>query len=228
MSTIAETKWTLNDALRLTAEARGRGAQPRVHPNGFIQLDLAAPEAEGWHEGKQKGHSGAGLRLHVWNPPDTELPHQDTVNEVHDHVFDMRSTVVRGVLVQQLYEFVVCGINVETWVPLPRDHEIYKAVYDKKSSSRLEPTGIEGHLRGMVSYPISADMRHPSYMQAAFTLHDSLAHGCVVTVMEKLRIHDGTPTVVCPIGQPPDNDFDRATAAPQELLWSAIDKALEA
>src|SRR5687768_2884644 len=82
------------------------GGNPRVHPNGFIQLDLEdVPES--WHASHKQGHSGAARRMHIWNPPGVELPHQQTVNEIHDHVFDMKSNVVRGVLVQRLYEFKV-------------------------------------------------------------------------------------------------------------------------
>jgi hypothetical protein len=218
---------TIDDARELTDAARERGAQPRVHPNGFIQLDLKPPADERWHEGKQAGHSGADLRLHVWNPPDVELPYQDTVNEIHDHVFDMFSTVVRGQLVQSLYEFIIGGIDPATWVPYPLGHELYRAVYDKTSSSRLEPLGVRGHLKRVVAYPITAEMRHPEYTQRAFTLHDSDAGSeTVVTLMQKQQVHEGIPTVVCPLGSPPDNDFDRATAAPQDLLWDAIDRSL--
>lgn len=219
--------YTIDDAHELVTKAWERGAQPRVHPNGFIQLDLEKPDSERWHEGKQAGHSGADLRLHVWNPPGIELPHQDTINEIHDHVFDMRSTVVRGVLTQCLYEFVIGGIDQVTWEPYPLDHEIYRAVYDKNSSSRLEPLGVRGHLRKIVSFPVAADMPHPSYSQSAFTLHDSdPGSETVVTLMRKEAVHEGIPTVICPVGSPPDNDFDRATAAPQDLLWEAIHKSL--
>lgn len=231
--TILSQPRLLDQARELVAVARERGAQPRIHPNGFLQLDLKPPESESWHEGKQAGHSGADLRLHIWNPPDHELPHQDTVNEVHDHVFDMRSTVVRGRLTQRLYEFVVGGTRMvgpggsEAHV---RSHEIYRAVYDKTSSSRLEPLGVQGVLRHLTDRLVIAG---EGYTQPAFTLHDSLPNdhghinsGLVVTLMEKVAVREGIPTVVCPIGQPPDNDFDRATAAPQDYLWSAIEASL--
>lgn len=233
---------TLDDAVFLTAAARRRGAQPRVHPNGFIQLDLEAPADERWHEGKQAGHSGADLRLHVWNPPGVDLPHQDTVNEIHDHVFDMRSTVVRGELTQRLYEFVIGGVELppqgqglpagEGPPALEQTHEIYRAVYDKTSSSRLESLGVRGYLRNVADQWVRTGQ---SYTQPAFTLHDSQPGSvflgtrsvpCVVTLMQKTAVHDGIPTVVCPLGQSPDNDFDRATAAPQELLWEAINASL--
>lgn len=207
----------------LVAQAKARGAQPRVHPNGFIQLDLETPTDERWHEGKQVGHSGADLRLHVWNPRDHTLPHQDTVNEIHDHVFDMDSTVVRGTLIQRVYEFVVGALSSQTERAQPTS-ELYRAVYDKQSSSRLESLGITGILHKVVEFPVHAGQ---SYTQPAFTLHDTVeGDQLVVTLMRKVAIHEGIPVVVCPIGSPPDNDFDRATAAPQDYLWSAIEASL--
>lgn len=220
----------LEEARELTAVAYNRGAKPRVHPNGFIQLDLKTPESEEWHEGKQAGHSGADLRLHIWNPPGVELPHQDTVNEIHDHVFDMRSTVVKGMLIQRLYEFA--PFQEEPFQPpadVPRikpepTHELYRAVYDKNSSSRLEPTGERGTLREIQQFPVHAG---ENYTQPAFTLHDTDAGtGLLVTLMEKTAVREGIPKVICPIGTSPDNDFDRATAAPQDILWEAIRRAL--
>src|SRR4051812_48292134 len=86
---------------RLQAED---GGNIRVHPNGFIQVDLRPVEGN-WHDSHQKGHSGATLRLHVWNPPGHKLPRQETVNEVHTHVFDMNSCIVRGTMEQHIYSF---------------------------------------------------------------------------------------------------------------------------
>lgn len=213
---------TLIDVRDEVAEARASGAQPRVHPNGFIQLDLLVePGEESWADSKKQGHSGGSRRLHIWNPPGIELPHQDTDNEIHDHVFDMQSTVVRGRLMQSLYEFRPQSPD-EMAMPT---HETYRAVYDKKSSSRLEPTGEQGWLDWVQWFFVSEGM---SYWQDAFTLHDTRPDGLVVTVMEKVHVHEGNPTIVCEIGHPPDNDFDRASAAPHELLWEAIERSVAA
>lgn len=220
----------LQDVQALAHEARLAGNMPRVHPNGFIQLDLEP--TEGWD--KHAGHSGANRRLHIWNPPGIVLPHQDTVNEVHDHIFDMESTVIVGALEQRLYEFVIGGSTA--WpslsrhgalgksVPLDHTHELFRAIYDQRSSSRLESVGVTGHLRCVLSTPVRAVQ---SYTQPAFTLHDTeTPEGLCVTIMTKRAVHEGGPTVICPLGQSPDNDFDRLTAAPQELLWDAINRSL--
>jgi hypothetical protein len=195
------------------------GGNPRIHPNGFIQLDLD-PVADSWHDSHQKGHSGAKRRLHIWNPPGIELPHQGTVNEVHDHVFDMHSNVIKGTLWQCLYIFDLEG-DAEIAEPT---HQKYQAVYAKSSDSRLEPTGEKGWLRQTHRFPITA---LSGYEQPAFTLHDSEPEGCVVTVMSKTAVYDGEATVICPIDTPPDNSFDRASAMPIYKIWDAIFAAIE-
>lgn len=193
------------------------GGNPRVHPNGFIQLDIG-PVEESWHKSHKKGHSGASRRLHIWNPPGIELPHQETVNEIHDHVFDMKSTVVKGLLVQCLYDFM------DATEESGKTHELYRAVYSKSSDSRLEPTGRIGWLHLREQFGVRAGF---TYTQRAFTFHDTQTpEGLVVTVMEKMVVRDGDAHVLCPIGVPPDNSYDRAAAAPVELLHEAIEASL--
>lgn len=202
----------------LRALVEEHGKNPRVHPNGFIQLDIA-PTEDGWHESHKRGHSGAERRLHIWNPPGIELPHQDTTNEIHDHVFDMHSEIIKGILWQVRYSLEVGGASG------PDSHELYRAVYDKSSSSRLESTGVTGRLNKIGNYSVEAGL---SYSQPAFTFHDTdTPRGLVVTVMEKTQIHDGDAHVLCRIGEPPDNSFDRASAMPAWDIWKAIWASLE-
>jgi hypothetical protein len=179
----------------LRKQVATHGKNPRVHPNGFIQLDIA-PTEDGWDESKKKGHSGASTRLHIWNPPGVELVHQQTKNEIHPAIPD------------------------ELRMPT---HEKYRAVYDKASSSRLASTGEQGFLDAEQWFWIEAGQ---TYTQPAFTLHDSTADGLVVTVMEKTEVHDGDATVICLVDSPPDNDFDRAKAMDEKVLWYAINKSL--
>lgn len=216
---------------RLRAEG---GGNIRVHPNGFIQVDLADVEGS-WHESHKQGHSGSTLRLHIWNPPGHEVPHQGTVNELHTHVFDMHSNVVRGKMNQRIYTFAVGsewhsiraasdrkvikdGITLNPMVV-----KLYKAVYAKSSDSRLEDTGI----RGVVIADFDWSVRQgQSYFQPAFTFHDSDPQGCTVTVMEKTEVHQGDAYVLVPEDIEPDNSYDRASAAPADYLWSAVEAAI--
>jgi hypothetical protein len=97
-------------------------------------------------------------------------------------------------------------------------------VYGSKSDSRLEPTGLVGGIDLHDHFPIHAGC---SYTQPAHTFHDSEPRGeLVVTVMEKTEIHSGDAYVLVPVDKPPDNDFDRANAAPTEVIWDAIERSL--
>lgn len=203
------------EVARIRAEG---GGNPRVHPNGFIQLDLE-PVPDSWHASHQKGHSGASRRLHIWNPPGIELPHQKTVNEVHDHVFDMDSAVLIGELGQLLYRFIIG----QEWRKKFARYQLYRAVYEKNSDSRLQATGLFGHLEMYRTFNVTEGC---SYRQPAFTFHDSNPHGLVVTVMTKMAVHEGEAHVLVPDDIEPDNSFDRASAAPAELLWQAIEASL--
>lgn len=213
-----DIEWVRQAVERVKEDGRGN---IRVHPNGFVQLDLI-PVAEDWHASYQKGHSGATLRLHIWNPPEHDLPHQETVNEVHTHVFDMRSNVIVGTLEQWRFGFMMGAEKYLTMV----QHDLYRAVYNKTSNSRLEYTGITGRLIDLDQFAVH---RGQSYVQKAFTFHDSQPSPhdrCVVTVMEKTEVHEGDAYVLCRAGETPDNSYDRAAAAPEDFLWSAVEAAI--
>src|SRR3546814_6146607 len=68
---------------------RERGGRPRVHGNGFIQLDLT-----------ERG------RLHIWGAP--RIPRQKTATPIHDHVFGFESTVAVGRPVNLVFRIVYC------------------------------------------------------------------------------------------------------------------------
>jgi hypothetical protein len=223
--------WVREQVARLKANGdgrprvhSGRPGNARVHPNGFIQVDLQ-PTEESWRASHHQGHSGANLRLHIWNPPGFELPHQGTVNELHTHVFDMHSNVVRGKMTQRLYSFTFGSEWHQTHVKDPEPMvKLYRAIYgEKAANSRLEDTGLRG--QAILEWELDVH-RGQTYTQPAHTFHDSDPYGCTVTVMEKTEIHEGDAYVLVPIDIDPDNSFDRATAAPTEYLWEAIEAAI--
>src|SRR3546814_5268128 len=84
---------------------RERGGRPRVHGNGFIQLDLT-----------ERG------RLHIWGDP--RIPRQKTATPIHDHVFGFESTVVVGRLVNLVFSIVYCESGgFEVYAPSIREGE---------------------------------------------------------------------------------------------------------
>lgn len=180
----------------LVENARTLGYRPRVHPNGFLQLNLV---------------SSGGTRLHIWHP---DLPKQSVRTAVHDHVFDMESTVKKGVLDQAELHYTLEHNGNPT-------AEIYMAHYTEKSQSKLEPTGVLVHLGShrTIRVPVGE-----SYTQSAFTFHESVpVTDIVVTIMTKTRVFSSyQPRVLVPIGETPDNSFHRENASEQSL-WSIIE-----
>lgn len=190
--------------------AEHHGKNPRVHPNGFIQLDIAHPAAH------------RTTRLHIWHPlkgnvsaaEALELPRQVRPTPIHDHAFDMRSTIVHGRLTQVTF-------HVELDHRMSPTHTVYAADYHRKSESTLVSTGVDCVVKRSCSIhmPSGGD-----YTQAAGTFHESRAYsGMVITVMEKVKTYDDyVPKVLVPHGTEPDNEFERATMLDEQTLWDSI------
>lgn len=70
--------------------ARVAGIEPRVHGNGFIQLDINERQ-----------------RLHFWGHP--KIPRQSVPSPIHNHVFDFTSQICKGTLTNVEYR--------EIWSP---------------------------------------------------------------------------------------------------------------
>jgi|SRR5271166_332402 len=184
------------------------GRIPRVHPNGFIQLDL------------NEEHS---MRLHVW--PLAELPNRQKTNHpIHDHSFDMTSMVLTGKLVNETLVFDV--ISMVGWTPhrtWPSYRE-YRGVKIGSEETILEPTGNYGLLSTAKRQHITTGQ---SYQVPAKTFHNSIAEGLTATLMSKLDGQPYNPRVLVPVGVEPDNDFRREQTKP-EILWEQIELALAA
>lgn len=90
---------------------------PRVHGNGFIQVDLEP-----------------GQRLHVWGHP--AIPRQQTYTGIHDHSFGFESRVIRGRVFQIPYVIDGCGRDYMIYAPVPKEGE----------DTQLNPTGIHCRL----------------------------------------------------------------------------------
>jgi hypothetical protein len=108
--------------------ARREGRQPRVHPNGFLQLDLEPDKmSDGRHIAKR--------RLHIF---DDRLPRQTVRTAVHDHIFDMSSFVLKGTVLNDTY----IAVDDEEG-----DLEVYQAQEMKCTETNLVPSGRRVSLR---------------------------------------------------------------------------------
>lgn len=180
------------------------GRTPRVHPNGFIQLDL------------NDEHS---MRLHVW--PATELPdRQKTRHPIHDHSFDMVSTVLTGKLINEMLVFLL-PTDYPDLIP---NHQEHRGVKIGQEETILKPSGIFGSVTD-----ISREVVLPgqSYRVPAKMFHNSIAEGLTATLMTKLEGESYNPRVLVPVGVHPDNEFRREQTNPK-ILWEQIELALAA
>lgn len=187
---------------------RGLGRRPRLHPNGFVQLDLNEEATE---------------RFHVW--PALGIAAQKTRHPIHDHAFDMQSTVLLGSLTNVLYSHTLHDSRTEVWIKGPDTYRIYTAKKIGPEETVLEPTYVAARLR-----EISRITYGPfeTYEMSKSLLHDSVATGLTATVMRKLnQSGEYHPSVFVPIGVKPDNEF-RRESLPEEELWRHIEAAVEA
>jgi hypothetical protein len=170
-----------------------------VHGNGFIQLDLN-PEGT--------------IRLHVW---DDEIPRQKVATPIHDHVFDLQSTVLLGTLIHETFE-------VPDWEG--EDYLVYTAQQQEGTQNTI--------LAPVSTTPVNASItqrlilgKGSIYTFPAGEFHQSDHQGTTVTIMEKRNapLDYGRPRVLVPVGQEPDNDFHRDAHDP-DMLWDIIERAV--
>lgn len=186
-------------------QARREGRQPRVHPNGFLQLDL---------EPDRMSTSRPKRQLHIF---DDRLPRQTVRTLVPDHIFSMSSFVVKGIILN------------DTYVAVPDeegDLEIYQAQEMKCTETNLVPTGERVTLKlKRTEYVYMGESYRPPAL--AFAFHDSRHEGVAVTIMTKHATVEGAkPRVLVPVDAPPDNSFSREDQD-IDALWECIEEALK-
>lgn len=173
---------------------------PRVHGNGFIQVDLTFSK-----------------RLHVWGHQD--IPKQKTLTPLHDHAFGFTSRILMGCLINKRYrwetnplgQFQVHVVNV-------RDRE----------DTTLHGTGEYGDLIELdIPRPYVAG---DTYTMLPGDIHESEPRGLTVSVIEKtgptLSQGGPTPRVFVKRGEFPDNTFHRYTMS-EDHLWEIIADVLQ-
>lgn len=187
-----------NEALTLVEESIHSGNLPRVHPNGFIQLDLD-------DEGKR--------RLHVWR---NDLPRQKVYTPVHNHRFDFTSETIVGTLSNITFELgdIDQGPAHREWI-VRRD--------PSSEETQLVPTsGVVGLMA------VSATLIPPGngYEFFAGAFHETGFIHNTVTIINKTEPVPGIESaVLVPEGIEPDNTFTRAVPS-IEYLRDKIVEAL--
>lgn len=195
--------WRPTNGLIL-AMAKTCGNRPRVHGNGFIQLDLTPL-----------------VRLHVWG--DERIPRQKSDTPIHDHTFGFTSYVLVGAIEQRVYCVSTSGLYERNFTP-------HQAIVRHGEDTVLSPIGerLALALDAKKSRIVRAG---ESYSMRPGEIHESRPIGLAVSVIVKdgptLAQGGPSPTVFVRQGVEPDNEFDRYAADPR-LLWQIIESALSA
>jgi hypothetical protein len=155
-------------------------------------------------------------RLHVWSE---QLPRQDVRSSIHDHVFGIRSHVICGTLINIHYDAVPCEPEDEGACDVLRAERIPGTQNTELRSSGEFVKLIETRRQRL---PVGSTYTFPP-----FELHDTGFYGLTATIMGKVAAPDGygRPRVLVPVGDKPDNNFDREGFDPEDL-WPFVDKAL--
>jgi len=171
-----------------------RGRYPRVHPNGFIQLDL-----------------NSQARLHVWHPE--LMTRQETYSPVHDHAFSFTSHCFSGRLV-----------NVRYTVEKDDDghHKIYEAQRVDGECTKLvaQPSHSRYRLKpGRVDVVQPGE----NYIMTKGEFHETLTNEPTMTVIQKHESWNPyAPRVMVPWWEEPDNDFHRIRDMDAKHVWGCI------
>lgn len=174
--------------------------EPRVHGNGFIQLDLE------W-----------GERLNYWGHPG--IPRQIMSSQIHNHRFGFVSFVLLGALVNQHWTVIE---NQVEWQPT---HDAFKpqvregedtelirvaSVYAAPAHTRMQHVQTGGHYR----------MRAGQY-------HETFVNQPTITRMVKQEITEEPVRVLLPLGVKPDNRFIRHEVMPARDVMNIIREMCE-
>lgn len=207
-ASMLKTEQTLDAVNYVATCVRSEGVKPRVHPNGFIQLDLVP---------NSLGKRAAMFRLHVW--PDGscgDIPRQSLPTVIHDHTFAIDSRVLKGSIINWIWWLRTNGGPT---------HEIWTAVYDNETrESVLTPTGRIYRAEKTSGSVIN---KGSLYRVPCSIFHATSWRGLTATIMQKVvgSELDRDPRVLVPLGGKPDNSFQRY-AVSEEVLWRYIEKAL--
>lgn len=187
------------------ADLKALGHQPRIHPNGFIQLDIIP--------GK--------LRLNVWTSDGIFCGSR--AHPIHNHSYDINSRILRGALTNLTY--------LDRWAD--RDaatHILHTAVKVPETQNETILTPIPNGYARMVSQTAVTYAAGDGYVLEREVLHDSLPHGLTATLMTIIKPNAKYgPLVAVPVGVKPHNFHRRETddKVTLNLMWDWIEQVGE-
>lgn len=195
-------------------ELHESGAVPRVHGNGFIQLDLDDRR-----------------RLHIWGH--RAIPKQKVASPIHDHIFGFESEIVVGRLLNVNYDFIPWNDDDESG-----PYRVFEPTVREGEDTVLNFNGEFCDVMISDCQLIDADTSNQNYFMQPFVFHETFTSGPAATIIEKDGLthaqraarfgveESAKPRVLLPQGHEPDNDFNRYEAMPPWLAWAVIKDVL--
>lgn len=179
---------------------KAMGARPRVHNNGFIQIDLNEND-----------------RLHIWGHPD--IPRQKVASPIHDHIFGFVSKVLVGRMVNLNYGIIprVTG-EFRVYEPSVRIKED-TVLGATDTTVSLIPLSFgsysKGDTYGILKYAFHETFVAEPTVTLIHKVGKTQAQGNVTKV----------PRVLVPVDKQPDNEFDRY-GYDEDMLWRIAEEVL--
>lgn len=176
-------------------DLRDSDVTPRVHGNGFIQVDLLEKDC----------------RLHIW--PEPKLETQKVYTGIHNHNFSFTSKILLGTLLHIEYEGVKQSIS--------GFHHVYKTIPRDREDKGLILASPHRYNLGKSRWFWLGQGSQYDFEYGKF--HDSKGLGLTATLMRKKKVEPLTEVyVLCNYNEVPDNDFNRYQYTP-EALWPIIE-----
>lgn len=186
------------------ADLKALGHQPRVHPNGFIQLDIVP--------GK--------IRLNVWTSDGIFCGSR--AHPIHNHSYDISSRILKGALTNLTY--------LDRWAtPANATHILHTAAKVPGTANETMLTPIPKGYSRLVSQKADTYAAGEGYVLEREVLHDSLPHGLTATLMTIIQPNPYySPMVAVPVGVKPHNFHRRETddKVTLGLMWGWIEQAV--
>lgn len=171
--------------------------KPRVHGNGFIQLDV-----------------DEFSRFHFWGHPG--IPKQKVPTPIHDHIFGFYSIVLSGSVENREYKLVHPTSVRATY-------QIYEAVVRDKDDTELRLKDSTFVSKFMTECEIIEKGNH--YSIKPFVFHETLPREISITFIQKRDIRKGKPRILVPSYTRPDNEFGRYGFS-EDYLWEIIEEII--
>jgi hypothetical protein len=153
---------------------------PRIHPNGYIQVDIDQV-----------------TRLHVWPP--APIQQHPSVSPIHNHSFSFTSTVIFGRLTDISY-------LVFDEEQARAQYRVYTTEQANAIDTRL--LGTPRYVTAIESRRIRHQAGE-TYSRSAREFHESSAGGLTATILTKTEMIGTPPAILVPAFVAPDEEYRR-------------------